>query len=199
MLYSALINVMVKAARRAGRGLKRDLGEIEHLQVSLKGPSNFVSLADKRAAELLRVAADAGNPEAQYALATFYKEGTGVEKDMEKAVRLLQAASVAGNVDAEVEYAIAMFNGAGTPKNQPAAVALLRKAARQNSPIAQNRLARVLAFGTGVPQDKVEALKWHWIAKSAGKGDPELDEVLADVPAADRARAEAAGRKWLGK
>ena len=50
MLHSALINVMVKAARRAGRSLKRDLGEIENLQVSLKGPANFVSLADKRAA-----------------------------------------------------------------------------------------------------------------------------------------------------
>src|SRR6188508_3778893 len=53
MLYSATINVMVKAARRAGRSLKRDLGEIEHLQVSLKGPANFVSLADKRAEEML--------------------------------------------------------------------------------------------------------------------------------------------------
>jgi myo-inositol-1(or 4)-monophosphatase len=53
MLYSALINVMVKAARRAGRSLKRDLGEIEHLQVSLKGPANFVTLADKRAEEML--------------------------------------------------------------------------------------------------------------------------------------------------
>lgn len=53
MLYSALINVMVKAARRAGRSLKRDLGEIEHLQVSLKGPANFVSMADKRAEEML--------------------------------------------------------------------------------------------------------------------------------------------------
>src|SRR6516225_7917776 len=53
MLYSATINVMVKAARRAGRSLKHDLGEIEHLQVSLKGPANFVSLADKRAEEIL--------------------------------------------------------------------------------------------------------------------------------------------------
>jgi myo-inositol-1(or 4)-monophosphatase len=53
MLYSALINVMVKAARRAGRSLKRDLGEIEHLQVSMKGPANFVTLADKRAEEML--------------------------------------------------------------------------------------------------------------------------------------------------
>src|ERR1700739_2641800 len=53
MQYSALINIMVKAARRAGRSLKHDLGEIEHLQVSLKGPANFVTLADKRAEEML--------------------------------------------------------------------------------------------------------------------------------------------------
>ena len=53
MLSSALMNVMIKAARRAGRSLSRDLGEIENLQVSLKGPANFVSLADKRAEEML--------------------------------------------------------------------------------------------------------------------------------------------------
>uniref|UniRef100_Q07HE6 Inositol-1-monophosphatase n=1 Tax=Rhodopseudomonas palustris (strain BisA53) TaxID=316055 RepID=Q07HE6_RHOP5 len=53
MLQSALMNVMVKAARRAGRSLKRDLGEIEQLQVSLKGPANFVTKADKRAEEML--------------------------------------------------------------------------------------------------------------------------------------------------
>src|SRR3569833_2026770 len=53
MLHSALINVMVKAARRAGRSLNRDLGEVENLQVSLKGPANFVSLAAKRAEEML--------------------------------------------------------------------------------------------------------------------------------------------------
>jgi myo-inositol-1(or 4)-monophosphatase len=55
MQHSALINVMVKAARRAGRSLKHDLNEIEHLQVSLKGPANFVSLADKRAEEILYI------------------------------------------------------------------------------------------------------------------------------------------------
>ena len=35
MLHSALINVMVKAARHAGRSLSRELGEVENLQVSL--------------------------------------------------------------------------------------------------------------------------------------------------------------------
>lgn len=54
MLHSALLNVMVKAARKAARGLKRDFGEVENLQVSLKGPGNFVSAADRRAEQTLR-------------------------------------------------------------------------------------------------------------------------------------------------
>jgi myo-inositol-1(or 4)-monophosphatase len=54
MVRSALLNVMIKAARQAGRTLKRDFGEVEHLQVSLKGPANFVSAADRRAEEILR-------------------------------------------------------------------------------------------------------------------------------------------------
>ena len=53
MQHSALLNVMIAAARKAARALKRDFGEIEHLQVSLKGPANFVSAADRRAEETL--------------------------------------------------------------------------------------------------------------------------------------------------
>ena len=45
---------MVGAARKAARGLTRDFGEVERLQVSLKGPANFVSAADRRAEEILR-------------------------------------------------------------------------------------------------------------------------------------------------
>jgi myo-inositol-1(or 4)-monophosphatase len=54
MLRSALLNVMIKAAHKAGRALKRDFGELEHLQVSLKGPANFVTAADRRAEKTLR-------------------------------------------------------------------------------------------------------------------------------------------------
>ncbi len=45
---SPALNVMVTAARKVGRGLIRDYGEIENLQVSMKGPADFVSTADKR-------------------------------------------------------------------------------------------------------------------------------------------------------
>ena len=54
MAYSALINVMVKAARKAARPLRRDFGEVENLQVSRKGPADFVTRADRRTEEILR-------------------------------------------------------------------------------------------------------------------------------------------------
>ncbi len=53
MARSALLNVMVQAALKAGRGLSRDFGEVENLQVSLKGPGDFVSAADKRSEEVI--------------------------------------------------------------------------------------------------------------------------------------------------
>ena len=53
MPHSALLNVMIAAARKAARALKRDFGEVEKLQVSMKGPANFVSAADTRAEETL--------------------------------------------------------------------------------------------------------------------------------------------------
>jgi myo-inositol-1(or 4)-monophosphatase len=62
MLRSALLNVMIKAARKAARTLKRDFGEVEHLQVSLKGPANFVTAADRRAEEILREELTAARP-----------------------------------------------------------------------------------------------------------------------------------------
>jgi len=50
---SALLNVMTKAARKAGRSLTRDFGEVEHLQVSVKGPADFVSIADQNAEDII--------------------------------------------------------------------------------------------------------------------------------------------------
>ena len=51
MPASALMNVMIAAARKAGAGLTRDFGEVEQLQVSVKGPANFVTAADHRSEE----------------------------------------------------------------------------------------------------------------------------------------------------
>jgi myo-inositol-1(or 4)-monophosphatase len=53
-LRSANVTVMVQAAQKAARHLVRDFGEVENLQVSLKGPGDFVSAADRRAEQILR-------------------------------------------------------------------------------------------------------------------------------------------------
>ncbi|MGF0539318.1 inositol monophosphatase family protein [Agrobacterium sp. ES01] len=53
MARSALLNVMVQAALKAGKSLARDFGEVQNLQVSVKGPSDFVSQADLRAERIV--------------------------------------------------------------------------------------------------------------------------------------------------
>jgi myo-inositol-1(or 4)-monophosphatase len=51
--HSGLITVMQRAVRKAAPRLRRDFGEVEQLQVSRKGPADFVSMADKRAEETI--------------------------------------------------------------------------------------------------------------------------------------------------
>ncbi|MBL4801863.1 MAG: inositol monophosphatase [Emcibacter sp.] len=53
-LKSAVINVMEMAAQKAGRRLNRDFGEVEHLQVSRKGPATFVTSADLKAEKTIK-------------------------------------------------------------------------------------------------------------------------------------------------
>ncbi len=50
---SPALNVMVAAARKAGRPLIRDFNELENLQISMKGPADFVTSADKRTEKIL--------------------------------------------------------------------------------------------------------------------------------------------------
>ena len=52
---SPVINVMASAALKAAKGLIRDFGEVEQLQVSIKGPGDFVSAADVKAESTLKV------------------------------------------------------------------------------------------------------------------------------------------------
>ncbi len=54
MVGSANLNIMIKAARRAGRALAKDFREVENLQVSMKGAGDFVSRADLNAEMILK-------------------------------------------------------------------------------------------------------------------------------------------------
>jgi len=62
MARSAIINVMVQAAMKAGRSLARDFGEVQNLQVSLKGPGDYVSQADRKAEEIIHAELSKARP-----------------------------------------------------------------------------------------------------------------------------------------
>ena len=53
-LNSPQINLIIKACMKASRSLIRDFGEIENLQVSTKGPGDFVTQADKKIEKILK-------------------------------------------------------------------------------------------------------------------------------------------------
>ncbi|MEO7410457.1 MAG: inositol monophosphatase family protein, partial [Sphingomicrobium sp.] len=61
--HSGLITVMTRAVRKAAPRLRRDFGEVEQLQVSKKGPADFVSMADKRASATLIEELKAARPD----------------------------------------------------------------------------------------------------------------------------------------
>ena len=62
MARSALLNIMVTAAFKAGRSLTKDFGEIENLQVSVKGPADFVSKADHNAEKIVHAELSKARP-----------------------------------------------------------------------------------------------------------------------------------------
>jgi myo-inositol-1(or 4)-monophosphatase len=59
---SALLTVMINAVRKAARGVQRDFGEVANLQVSMKGPANFVTNADRRCEKVLREELEKARP-----------------------------------------------------------------------------------------------------------------------------------------
>lgn len=67
-IRSALLNVMFDATMKAAKGLIRDFGEVEHLQVSKKGPGDFVSRADLRAEKIIRETLEKARPGASFLL-----------------------------------------------------------------------------------------------------------------------------------
>ncbi len=62
MQGSANLNLMIKAARKAGRSLVKDFREVENLQVSSKGPGDFVTRADREAERILKEELMEGRP-----------------------------------------------------------------------------------------------------------------------------------------
>jgi TPR repeat protein len=89
-----------------------------------------------------------------------------------------------------------LLQGRGLKVDEPKAIPYLKSAAEKGVAGAQNRLGHVYAEGAGVERSTTEAAKWRLIAKAGGVTDDKLDLLVAALPDAERAKAEAAAYQW---
>jgi uncharacterized protein len=152
-----------------------------------------------RAFQHIKYAAEKGIAQAQYDVAALYQAGTGTEPNAAEAARWLSRACEKGLAVAEYDYAVLLLKGFGLTKDEPKMVAYLKSAAEKGIPGAQNRLAYVNMEGVGTDKNLIEAGKWHIIAQKNGVADKALDEMMAKLSKADRAKAETSASEWIDK
>jgi TPR repeat protein len=119
-----------------------------------------------------------------------YLEGKGVDQSTKEAAEWFKRAALKGLPDAMLDYGVLVFRGEGVQKDEAIGAQWLVLAAQHGVAIAQNRVARLYMTGKGVRPDAAEAVKWHILARTAGKGDPLLDDYIAKLPAPQIAEGE---------
>ena len=145
----------------------------------------------------LRMQAERGNVEAQFALAQAYDRGRDVPKDKTEAVRWYRLAATQGDAFAQNALGDNYWEGTGVPKDDKEAAGWWRLAATQGFAPAQHSLGKILSGGgQGVRTDKTQA--YMWLALSAAQGDEEASRQ-GDLLSKQLKPAEIARAKWLVK
>jgi len=126
-------------------------------------PSDYLE-----AAGWLRKAAESGNPEAEYQLATVYQAGRGVQQDDTNAVFWFQKAAARQHTAALFNLGSMYEAGRGARMDSRAAAGYMRQAAELGDAYAQYNMARRSEEGHGVTRDLVESLMWYQLAEAGG-------------------------------
>lgn len=129
----------------------------------------------KKAHELWKPLAEAGDPKAQFYLAGQYERGLGVERDEKRSLEWLRKSAEGGLSLAQFNYANTLF-AAKTEAGYKGAVAWWTKAADQGFFPAQYNLAMAYQEGLGVKQDLDKAL--HWYQKAGENGSEPAKEAV---------------------
>jgi len=150
---------------------------------------------------LMLYAAEKGVVAAMYDVGTLYATGTGTTANAFEAARWIGLAANEGHPEAEVEFAVILMKDHDVPSEQrdkmrKRAVELLRSAARKGLAVAQNRLAHCYQNGLGTAKNRLEAAKWHLVAKAGGHEDAGLDNLVEALAPPERQKAAAAAAEW---
>lgn len=116
--------------------------------------------------------ADAGDADAQVAIAEMYNLGQGIERNYEQAVVYLRKAAEQGHARAQFALAVMLYRGHGVPKDEEAAEQWTRKAAEQGNAAGQYFLGTLYLEGTAVPKSIPDAFVWFTL--SAKGDDPRM-------------------------
>jgi TPR repeat protein len=129
---------------------------------------------------ILQPLADKGNADAQYAVAVLYREGWGVEKNMETAAGYYQKSAEQDHRDAMFEVGWLYQAGqGGLTKDYEQSAKWYQKAAEKGHPAAMYGIASLYYNGMGVKMDMATAMSWY--QKSAAAGFPPAQKFLDEV------------------
>ena len=124
-------------------------------------------------------AAEAGQARTQYALGKIYRDGQGVEKDVQKAVELFTLAAMQGNSFAAFAFGkMYLSDDPALSRNVAAALKWITNAAEHGNQFAQYYLGKLLLKGTDdISQDTNSALRW--LLASVEQGNVHAEYALA--------------------
>lgn len=134
-------------------------------------PGAKATLLPHAAAEALRQAATAGDPQAQYDYASALVCGQGLAGNASEAAKWFGLAAEQGHSRSMGVLGWMYMTGQGVPRDDRRALALLGAAAERGDTAAQNNLGVVYAQGRGVPVDRALAQKWFERAAEKGAVD----------------------------
>lgn len=117
---------------------------------------------------IFRKAAERGSAEAQVIMGLCYKNGKGVDKDLEEAAKWFAKSANQGNVNGQYYLGVCYDHGWGVEQDKEQAVRWYTKAAEQGDPDSQHNLAVSYEDGEGVERNINEAIKWYTKAAEQG-------------------------------
>lgn len=181
--------------------LMNSCGGSRPLSTAQDKPTQVAKQAARSASPIqrLRMQAERGNVEAQFALAQAYDHGRDVPKDKTEAVRWYRLAAMQGDTFAQNALGDNYWEGTGVPKDDTEAVRWWRLAAAQGFAPAQYSLGKILSGGgQGVPSDKIHA--YMWLMLSAAQGDEEAgrqgDILSKRLKPAEMTNAKKLVKQW---
>ena len=133
----------------------------------------------KAAFDLFLKAAQAGLPDAQYAVSQYLANGTaGIPFDEVKARGWLEKAARQNYDTAQLDLGNWLIQGKGGKKDYDTGFLWMRRAAEGGTVEAQRVLARLYYDGIGTKGDSITGAAWYIIAKRSGLHDPYMDDVM---------------------